>query len=106
MDKMKWIGCISITSDDNIPSCMCKSGFIGSPVSLSFLKEDCCSFTCGDVPCFILRISIYKNNLKIPVFVVEIVFVDCVYGFSDASFLIDCRNYDTDLQTYSLQDRV
>jgi hypothetical protein len=38
--------------------------------------------------------------------VVEIVFIDCINGFTDTSFFIDSGYNDTDLQNHSLPERV
>ncbi len=106
MDEMEWIGCICIACDDDISGCGSYPDLIGSPISLSVLKNDSCSFPGSYLPCFILGISINDNNLKIPVVRSEIFFIDSINGFSDTSFFIDSGNDNTNLQNRSLQGKV
>jgi len=106
MNEIKWIGRISITSDDNIPRCMFKSGLIGSSISLSFLKDYLCPFFWCDFPGFIFGITIDDDELKIPFFVVKIISIDRIDSFSYTSFFIKRGDNDINLQNYSLQGDV
>ena len=71
MDEVERIGRISITGDDHIPGRIGQPCFIGSPVSLTFLDKDLCSFACCDVPCVIFGVPINDDDFKVPVLVVE-----------------------------------